>query len=407
MRASSIVTAVTMALVLGVAPCAAQMPTPQPDGSGLRLELIGYGAAITLPAGYVFDAGGEGAPTGPLHAWSPFFDESRMRAVLPTEGDPPKVGAHCGLIAFSQARCAARPVDLATEVGIGLETVRLPAGEALAQHSEYEATVGGAYHQSVYWLTDGTDIYAVWCDGPQRPTDDWRSIAETFEYPPRPHHAEAPTADSDLLGGVRELFSMHGGIGLGGPPWPEDYWSDWIAYNRRDIEDRLGADWADGPELAAMEEHFGAPLEPMDYEGHFAYPYRRSSDGNMLSVDGIRMPGLGADDVLDGLIAWAEVEWARDEAGAAAYEDFPMAGRDVWRVTFADTDAVEYLYALGDSAIRVHGLDEETDHHAMRLFEALPCHHLASRDNYDEWMWERILPLPTSAPKSEAPNEGP
>ena len=394
-----------------------QFPTPRPDGSGLRLELIGYGAAITLPAEFAYDQSGH-ISTGPLHSWSPFFDESQMRAIGPGPIVPnvSSVSPYCGLVAYSQARCTKQPLDLAEELGATgpLEPVQLPAGDALAWHLERETVDGDAHYTSTYWLTDGTDIYRVWCSGLERPADDWRSIAETFEFPARLHHAESPTADSDLLGGVEELFLMQGGVGLAGPPWPEDYWGQSSA--RVDIEGRLGADWVDGPELAAMEEHFGTPFEPTDYVGRSAsfvsgwgwtieaqggttYPEIGAGDAALV-VDGIRMPGRQAHDVRDGLIAWAEVEWERDEAGAAAFEDFPIAGRDVWRVTFADSDAVEYLYAQGDSAIRLHGLDVATDHHAIRLFEALSCHHLPSKKLEFEWKRERLF-----GPSDEASEE--
>lgn len=63
---------------------------------------------------------------------------------------------------------------------VGSSPVELPFGQAM--RIDIVLTDGG--HSAAYLFESGESRYQLFCGGPERPPDDWRSVAETIEFVP-------------------------------------------------------------------------------------------------------------------------------------------------------------------------------------------------------------------------------
>jgi hypothetical protein len=145
---------------------------------------------------------------------------------------------------------------------------------------------------------------------------------------------------------------------LPGPRWSHS--PSWSA------EERL----EDAP-VEAMVEELGVPAESVAVRQWSTTEDVAGVEGEpLMAIDAIRVPGVATEAVLDGLLAWAAVEWDATHEEPPVIEEVSIGELDVLRASFAGDGVPEYLYASGDSAIKVWASEDE---YATAWFEALPC----------------------------------
>lgn len=183
MRRTMMVTAAAGLLGIAAGPAAlAQSPSPGYDAAPLRVAVPEEGFAATFPADWVMEAvGGESFAVSSDRSTrclttGEWFDEpiadpaaalDRVAAIYPDFSDD-----------------GALPVVETAEVD-------LPSGRAvrfiidLSLHPEYDASdAEGARYLTTYILADDLRFLFLSCWAPERPGDDWLSLAETLEFLP-------------------------------------------------------------------------------------------------------------------------------------------------------------------------------------------------------------------------------
>jgi hypothetical protein len=179
-RARSALVVIGALGVAGGSPVIAEGPGGTPLPSGQRFEFPEHGIAVTMPAGW-------------LNIWQPpslpIFES--VIAAAPIDGP-----GECALETFAFE--GAEPSKIAETLGrVGgydefeiSEGLALPAGDAVPEEpvvrmSAHEAR-GGQPGTSVAYVLVAPHGYAwLWCSTTGAPlSDDWLSIAETFEFLP-------------------------------------------------------------------------------------------------------------------------------------------------------------------------------------------------------------------------------
>jgi hypothetical protein len=176
-------TALLVVLSLGVvigSPANAESPRGTPLPSGQRFEFPEYGVAVTMPAGWLDSWDSPSLPifesvlaAGPLDETSECLVET-----FAFEGaEPSKIAETLGRVAGYDE----------FEIREGLA---LPAGDAVPDQpvvrmSAHEAR-GGQPGRSIAYVLAAPRGYAwLWCSTTGAPpSDDWLSIAESFEFLP-------------------------------------------------------------------------------------------------------------------------------------------------------------------------------------------------------------------------------
>jgi len=192
-----LIIALTATCLLGIgagsAAAVAETPPPAPVGVGGRVEVPGHGFALTLSPEWVW------VRQSPADA-AAFADT--LEAVMDPEdaeeyisiagslqgsfGDRNPLIAKRGDVRGDVAGIEGVVGDLVAAAegaddgtGLSVDPVTLPVGEIT--RIDYSL---GPLDYSVYYLTDGSDLYSLQLNGLDAPEDRWLSIAETFEFLP-------------------------------------------------------------------------------------------------------------------------------------------------------------------------------------------------------------------------------
>ncbi len=158
----------------------AQSPSPDSVGFGKRVEEPEMGFAATFPEGWVVET-----TFGEARVVSP--DGSTV--CLPTghRVDEPiddPAAALDQIAAMFPVFADDGPMPI-----IDTSEFELPAGRAIRFIADYALDDGlvegyDARYATTYILTDGRVLLFLGCWAPERPDDDWLSIAETIEFLP-------------------------------------------------------------------------------------------------------------------------------------------------------------------------------------------------------------------------------
>ena len=159
----------------------AQSPSPDSVGIGNRVEVPEMGYAATFPEGWVV----ESQPSGQAHVVSPDGDT----ACLPTgellDGpidDPAAVLDHVAAIFPNFSDDGPAPIIETSEIELPAgRAIRFVLDQALIPDSVEE---GYARFTTYYILINDFGLLFFLCWDPERPDDDWLSIAETIEFLP-------------------------------------------------------------------------------------------------------------------------------------------------------------------------------------------------------------------------------
>ena len=118
--------------------------------------------------------------------------------------------------------------------------------------------------------------------------------------------------------------------------------------------------------LLAMVGELGVAPEQIT-----VYEFRAEDDEGreLIGVDGISVPGVGEEVVIDGLIAWATGNWPMAYHDPPRFDQARVGGKDVMVGSSDEADAVEYIYSSGGSALRIRAASEED---FIEFLEALP-----------------------------------
>jgi len=184
---------------------AAQEPVLDPVGVGGRVSVAEAGYAITFPEDwtYVFptaadtstilEAAGEFAPELSSTIESALAQGVGFSLLAFGDVDIERgFTENCNVIVSEAAGISLQVVaaaEVAAAEGFGdllasgpeVTTLELPAGEAARIDYSLAFPEFETLH-SVYYFVDDPAVYILTCTALERPTDSWRSIAETFEY---------------------------------------------------------------------------------------------------------------------------------------------------------------------------------------------------------------------------------
>ena len=167
-------------MAVGAGPAIAQEPSLSPTAPEQRAEIGGVGFAVTFPEGWLVET-----TFGEARAVSP--DGSTV--CLPT-GNPLPETVDDPVAALDKV-AAIFPVfsDDGPMPVIETSEIELPAGRAIRFIADYaldDDLVEGydARYGTTYILTDGRVLLFLGCWAPERPADDWLSIAEGIEFLP-------------------------------------------------------------------------------------------------------------------------------------------------------------------------------------------------------------------------------
>ncbi len=165
-------------------PAMAQSPSPSPLGVGERVEVPGVGFAATFPEGWIIEASG-----GQSYVVS--SDRSTRCGTFGERFDEPIDDPAASLDELA----AIYPVFSDDEPMPIIDTseIELPAGRAIRFIADYSLDPefdpefdGGkdATYVTTYIMVDSLRVLFLGCYAPERPDDDWLSIAETIEFLP-------------------------------------------------------------------------------------------------------------------------------------------------------------------------------------------------------------------------------
>lgn len=171
---------VTGLLGVGTGPAIAQGPSPSPTALEGPAEISGVGFSVTFLEGWVVET-----TFGEARAVSPDGSTGCLPTghLLPETVDDP-VAALDKVAAIFPVFSDDGPMPV-----IETSEIELPAGRAVRFIADYaldDDLVEGydARYGTTYILTDGRVLLFLGCWAPERPADDWLSIAKTIEFLP-------------------------------------------------------------------------------------------------------------------------------------------------------------------------------------------------------------------------------
>lgn len=180
MRRLIITFLVTCLLGTGTGAAIAQEPSPSLTALEPRAEISGVGFAVTFPEGWLVETRG-----GELQAvsadGSALCQPNSSSIDVPVD-DPEAVLDKLAAIFPVFSDDGPMPVIETTEI-------ELPAGRAVRFIADYALDDGlvegyDARYGTTYLMTDGRVLLFFACWAPERPDDDWLTIAETIEFLP-------------------------------------------------------------------------------------------------------------------------------------------------------------------------------------------------------------------------------
>ena len=171
---------VTCLVAVGAGPAIAQEPSPSPTAPEQRAEIGGVGFAVTFPEGWLVETRGGESQAVSAHGSARCQPNGHP---LPETVDDP-VAALDKVAAIFPVFSDDGPMPV-----IETSEIESPAGRAVRFIADYaldDDLVEGydARYGTTYILTDGRVLLFLGCWAPERPADDWLSIAETIEFLP-------------------------------------------------------------------------------------------------------------------------------------------------------------------------------------------------------------------------------
>ena len=159
----------------------AQSPSPDSVGVGKRVEVPEMGFAATFPEGWIV----ESQPSGEAHVVSP----DGSTECLPTGervdepiDDPAAALDQVAVIFPNFSDDGPAPIIETSEIELPAgRAIRFVLDQALIPNSVEE---GYARYTTYYILINDFGLLFFLCWDPERPDDDWLSIAETIEFLP-------------------------------------------------------------------------------------------------------------------------------------------------------------------------------------------------------------------------------
>lgn len=194
----------------------------------------------------------------------------------------------------------------------------------------------------------------------------------------------APLFDRQLLADVKALLRRDD------DPFASGYWS--TSLTTTTTAEPLLHNEGDGSPVRAAVDVLDLPPEQVRI---FQLLVDDREGDTLIVVDGLSVPGASTEALVDGIVAWADCEWRssrwdRNDVDMPSLEEARVGAKDVLTVSFATDgafeyiyrplpfhgdasvltgDGVEYIYASGDSAIKVLG---ETEQDVLDFLGRLP-----------------------------------
>jgi hypothetical protein len=161
-------------------PASAQSPSPSLTALEGRAEIGGVGFAVTFPEGWLVET--RGGESQAVSADGSALCQPNSSSIDEPVDDPEAVLDKVAAIFPVFSDDGPMPVIETSEI-------ELPAGRAVRFIADYaldDDLVEGydARYGTTYILTDGRVLLFLGCWAPERPSDDWLSIAETIEFLP-------------------------------------------------------------------------------------------------------------------------------------------------------------------------------------------------------------------------------
>jgi hypothetical protein len=171
----------TCRLVVGASSAIAQEPSPSPSALEQRAEINGTGFVVTFPEGWLVETryGQLQAVSADGSAWC---YPSGERVPEPVDDPEALLDRFAAIFPVFSDDGVPMPVIETSEI-------ELPAGRTVRFIADYALDDGlvegyDARYDTTYILTDGRILFFLGCLAPERPDDDWLSIAETIEFLP-------------------------------------------------------------------------------------------------------------------------------------------------------------------------------------------------------------------------------